>query len=282
MKTEQQDNQDVAQTIAEIDLANSQFLRSESDNVAHVEQIELSDEAIAAVNAERIANYRQRAKNERARGVKSLAVRHQGVAALVEKVDINVPAVAAIFERWFASMEFGIHVIKRRGAIVLGEARAEKLVEAMTTKIAALSDEANKSLVIMRAAQVNATTDAEVNGMPLLDPVFAKPAASHEIQLRSREAKKLLEVFKVTDQILTIGVKLEWNDAFTARQSATLNDTFRDGMKDLSKFLGTTVKGMKNKMSPLDAPAATASAGEPAPAANDTAENAGGTVEQAA
>lgn len=246
------DAREDAQTIAEIELANAQFARSESDNATMVPQVELSEEAIAAVNEERIATYRARAKAQRARGVKSLAERHQGVPAILEQVKIDVPAVAALVERWYASMEFGIHVLKRRGAIVLGDKRAEALHAAMEEQLVELEKRAKASMVIVENALKEATTNAAVADTPLLLPTFAKPAADHEIQMRTREAKRLLEVFKTYDRVLAMCVTLEWNDAFTSKQIATLTDEFRDGMKGLSKFLGQTVRGMKNKVSPLD------------------------------
>lgn len=265
MTTEQHDNIELAQTLAEVDLADKQFARSDSGAEAHVEQVALSEEAIAAVNAERIANYRQKAKAERARGVKSLAVRHEGVAAVIEPVTINVPAVAAILERWYASMEMGIYVVKRRGAIVLGNARAKQLTDAIDSKIAKLEAQAKTALTVVEKALADAELNALTAGMEMLKPTFAKPAAQHEVQMRFREAKKLLEVFKAYDKALTICVTLEWNEAWTSDQIGTMVDEFRNGMKDLSKLLGQTVRGMKNKVSPLDEPAA----GEPA--ANDTA-----------
>jgi hypothetical protein len=135
----------------------------------------------------------------------------------------------------------------------------------MNAKIAGLDELAKKNLGVVNEALKNAQTDSDVAGTELLLPMFAKPAAEHEIQMRSREAKKLLEIFKLYDNVLSVGITLEWNEVYTSGQNGTMTDEFRDSMKDLSKFLGQTVRGMKNKVSPLDEPAADGAA-----AANDT------------
>lgn len=259
----QQENREVATAIAEIELANNQFQRVEDGGDVAVQAVQLTPEAIASVNEQRIAVYRQRARNERARGIKNLALRHDGVAALIEPVALNVPAVAAIFERWYSAMEFGLYVVNRRGSLVLGAARAEKLVEAIRNKMATLEEDAKTALGAVQAKMADVETNAAVENTEVLNPVFAKPAATHEVQMRTKDAKRLLEVFKRNDQVQTIAIKLQWNEALTDAQLDNINDTFRSGMRDLSTFLSKTLRGMKAKVSPLDeAPASPAAAND--------------------
>lgn len=254
-------NNEVRQAIAEIDHADGQLSASMVDGAVVTQ--ELSPTATRAVSDSQIEMYRKRAQLQRVRGRANLAFRHEGIASILANVTISERTIASAFERMFAGMENGIYVLSKRGEQVLGESQAEKLNTMMNNIIEKLEESARIDLAGVNLKLEQAKSESDLYGTELLTPTYAKPAAQHEVQLRTKTAKRVLDVFKKQDEAMVGLVKLSWNDAVDDSHVELHAEQVKKNLRELSIFLGKTVKGMKNRVMP-DVDAAPA-------AANDTA-----------
>lgn len=206
---------------------------------------------LGSVSADNVDILRNKARRQREKGIENLARRHEGVASIIANVELNERVVASAFERFFATIETGIHVISKSGPMFVGEAAAAKLeasiierVEAMEARITGEIERSRVSL------NVHASRD------DWLKPTYTRPAAAHEVQLRTRLANRVLGVFRKQDEFVVILNQLCWNEE--AEQDAIEMEelAIKKEMRGLAQFISRTLRGMRNKVAPKETVAA--------------------------
>lgn len=207
-------------------------------------------DAIAAgvsrvVREDEVQKLRQRAQRERARGVENLSRRHDGVASVVAEVKINERVVASAFERFFAGIENGVHVITKRADLFVGEKNADQIQQTIVSKVAAM-----ELRIMQQLDQVKVPMELHSASEGFLMPTYTNPAAAHKVQLRTKLALRIMNVFKKQDEFVVTLNALAWNDEVEADAIEQEEQQIKKEMRDLANFIGRTVRGMRNKVAP--------------------------------
>lgn len=239
------------QVIAEVDQASNMADQALDDSRPAPVAGSVDAQVIGSVEAANVELLRNRAKRQRARGIESLQRRHDGVASIVTQVQLNERVVASAFERFFATIETGIHVITKSGAMFVGDAQAQKLEQAIIERVAEMEARIDGEIARTRVA-----LGVHQSRSDWLKPVYTKPAADHEVQLRSRLANRVLAVFRKQDEYVVMLQQMVWNDE--ADQDAVEMEelAIKKEMRGLAQFIRRTLNGMRNKVAAKDAPAA--------------------------
>jgi hypothetical protein len=201
-------------------------------------------DSVTAVNVDILRN---KAKRQREKGIENLARRHDGVASVIAHVQLNERVVASAFERYFATIETGIHVISKSGAMFVGEAAAAKLEESIVERVTSMEERISGELTRIRVS-----LDVHASRSDWIKPVYTKPAADHEVQLRTRLANRVLAVFRKQDEFVVVLNQLCWNDEaeLDAIEMEELN--IKKEMRGLAQFISRTLRGMRNKVAPKE------------------------------
>lgn len=221
----------------------------------------VDESVLNAVSAANIDVLRNKAKRQRAKGIENLQRRHDGVASIITSVQLNERVVASAFERYFATIETGIHVISKSGAMFVGETAAEKLLQTIVDKITEMEQRIDGELARQRVA-----LEIHQARSDWLKPSYTRPAADHEVQLRTRLANRVLGIFRKQDQFVVMLTQLVWNDE--AEQEAVEMEelAIKKEMRSLAQFIQRTLTGMRNRVAPKAAETAadvtSAAAGE--------------------
>ena len=197
------------------------------------------------VREDEVQKLRQRAQRERARGVENLGRRHDGVASVVDEVKINERVVASAFERFFAGIENGVHVITKRADLFVGEKNADQIQQTIVKKV-----EAMEQRIMQQLDQVKVPMELHSASEGFITPTYTAPAAVHKVQLRTKLAHRILKVFKKQDEFVVTLNALAWNDEVEADAIEQEEQQIKKEMRDLANFIGRTVRGMRNKVAP--------------------------------
>lgn len=199
---------------------------------------------IKVVSDSEVDMLRERAKRERLRGQKNLTRRYDGVASVLKKVKINERVIGSAFERFFYVIENGIFVITRRGAMFLGDAAAEKLLDTIVGKITEME---SKVAADLAGVQIQVSVHKEVPGF--VTPEYTKPSAEHEVQLRTRLSSRVVGLFESQDQIIANLQTLHWNGAVEISAIEDQEAQLKRDIRALATFIARTLRGMRNKVS---------------------------------
>lgn len=211
----------------------------------------VDSQVLGAVSEVSVDILRNKARRQREKGIENLARRHDGVASLITIVRLNERVVASAFERYFATVETGIHVITKSGAMFVGEAAAAKLEASIVERITEMEERINGEL-----ARIRVSLQVHESRADWIKPTYTKPAAEHEVQLRTRLANRVLAVFRKQDEFVVVLNQLCWNDEaeLDAIEMEELN--IKKDMRGLAQFISRTLRGMRNRVAPKEAPAA--------------------------
>jgi hypothetical protein len=210
------------------------------------ERAALTQKAIKAITETEVDFLRQRAQKERKRGQKSLARRHDGVASILLTVKINERVTGSSFERFFPIIENGIHVIAKRGEMFLGANAAEKINQTILEKISEMENSVAADLAGVR-------TQLEMaQRTNFIQPTYISPASEHQVQVRSRLGKRVLDALILQDEVLCGLQTLAWNGEVEEVQIDAQEVRIKKSVKELAKFIARTLRGMRSKVEPKD------------------------------
>ena len=210
----------------------------------------IDEQVLGAVSADNVDILRNKARRQREKGIENLARRHDGVASVITRVQLNERVVASAFERYFATIETGIHVITKSGAMFVGDAAAAKLEESIVERIVTMEERIGGEL-----ARIRVSLDVHASRADWIEPTYTRPAGDHEVQLRTRLANRVLAVFRKQDEFVVILNQLCWNDEaeLDAIEMEELN--IKKEMRALAQFIMRTLRGMRNRVAPKLVPA---------------------------
>lgn len=211
----------------------------------------IDEQILGAVSADNVDILRNKAKRQRQKGIENLARRHDGVASILANVQLNERVVASAFERYFATIETGIHVISKSGPMFVGEAAAAKLEASIIERVDSMEARIKEEIARSRVSlDVHASRDGWIK------PTYTKPAAEHEVQLRTRLANRVLGVFRMQDEFVVILNQLCWNDEADQDAIEMEELAIKKEMRGLAQFISRTLRGMRNKVAPKEIVAA--------------------------
>ncbi|MGX9712649.1 hypothetical protein ACWYXJ_00175 [Janthinobacterium lividum] len=196
---------------------------------------------VSIISESEVVALRERAQRQRARGVKQLSNRHDGVASILVTVSLNERSVGSAFERWFSSIENGIYVTWKRGEMFVGKAGAEVLMQMITDKVGELEADASASEKSVQQSMQMMLTDSSVL------PMYTSPAAKHEVQLRTLLSKRVLSVIERNDRTLTNLVKLQWNGEVGQDEIEAQEGKVKKGLRELAGLLNRTVRAFRQR-----------------------------------
>lgn len=229
--------------IAEVDMAANMAEQALDDSRPAPAANSVDEQVLSAVSAANVDILRNKAKRQREKGIENLARRHDGVASVLANVMLNERVVASAFERYFATIETGIHVINKSGAMFVGEAAAAKLEASIVERVDAMAERIKGEIERSRVSlSVHASRDGWIK------PTYTRPAAEHEVQLRTRLANRVLGVFRMQDEFVVILNQLCWNEEADQDAIEMEELAIKKEMRGLAQFISRTLRGMRNKV----------------------------------
>jgi len=229
--------------IAEVDHAASMAEQALDESRPAPVAGSVDEQVMGAVEASNVEMLRNKAKRQRERGIQNLARRHDGVASIITQVQLNERVVASAFERYFATIETGIHVISKSGAMFVGEAQAAKLEQAIVDRVTEMETRIDDEI-----AKVRVVLNVHKERADWLKPTYTKPAADHEVQLRSRLANRVLAVFRKQDEFVVMMQQMCWNDEADLDAIEMEELAIKKEMRGLAMFIRRTLTGMRSKV----------------------------------
>ncbi|MEW5890673.1 MAG: hypothetical protein AB1768_16920 [Pseudomonadota bacterium] len=185
------------------------------------------------------------AKRQRDYGRKLLQRRTGGFASIMRDVKLNNAVLAAAFERFFPIIEQCAYLVARHGAATLGEAAAEQILERLNAMAAEALADRKKELA---AAQALSGETAVTMGDAFVTPHFTQPAYTGSVQIRTPYARSVLDLFVISDAILTEAETLYWNQV---RSLSEKNDEALRAKRvvfPLFQFAASTIRHLHRKM----------------------------------
>jgi len=246
-------NTDARSAIAEVVMAHNMADQALDDSRPAPAANTVDDQVLGAVAQVNVDILRNKAKRQREKGIENLARRHDGVASVIARVELNERVVASAFERYFATIETGIHVITKSGAMFVGEAAASKLEASIVERVTSMEER-----IVGELSRIRVSIDVHTSRTDWITPTYTKPAADHEVQLRTRLANRVLAVFRKQDEFVVVLNQLCWNDEaeLDAVEMEELN--IKKEMRGLAQFISRTLRGMRNKVEPKETDSAAA------------------------
>jgi len=249
--------------LAQLDQATMQAQQSISEEGlpagANADQVVLQ-----AAEDTRVQVLRNRAKRQRDRGVQGLARRHDGVASVVREVQLQERVVGSAFERYFATIENGIHFISKLGGFFVGDSNAEKLLDQIKTRVKEMEDRVNTE-----ADQIAVVLDAHRSNNEWIIPEYTNPAAKHQIQVRTPLANRVATVFVIQDKYLQQLNQLVWNGEAESDAVEQSEYQIKQDVRGLAQFIAKTLRAIQNKTEAKKAPEAPAVQQQPETAQPD-------------
>ncbi|HVB49433.1 MAG TPA: hypothetical protein VNF69_13705 [Burkholderiales bacterium] len=176
---------------------------------------------------------------------KLLAHRTGGFASRLREVQINNGVLAAAFERFFPVIERCTYLLARHGGAALGDASAEKLLERIREMTEEIHADRAKEL---EAAQAYNGEQSVKMGDRFITPGFTAPALTGTVQLRTPQADRALDIFLISDQVLTEFETLYWNQL---RSVSDRNDQMlrsKKVVRPLFAFAAATTRNLYRRM----------------------------------
>lgn len=214
-----------------------------------------------AADDTRVQVLRNRAKRQRDRGVQGLARRHDGVASVLREVQLQERVVGSAFERYFATIENGIHFISKLGGFFVGDTNAEKLLDQIKTRVKQMEDRVNTE-----ADQIAVVLEAHRSNTEWIVPQYTNPAAKHQIQVRTPLANRVATVFVVQDRYLQQLNQLVWNGEAESDAVEQSEYQIKQDVRGLAQFIAKTLRAIQNKTEAKKAPEAPAAQQQTEPA----------------
>lgn len=229
--------------IEEVDAASQLAAQALDDTHPAVPSTSVDAQVIGAVSADSADILRNKAKRQRMKGIENLARRHDGVASMVVTVKLFERVVASAFERYFATIETGIHVINKSGAMFVGVKAAAQIEESIIERIDAMEVRIKAEI-----ARLKVSMDVHQSREDWIVPSYTKPAAEHEVQLRTRLANRVLAIFRSQDEFIVALNQLSWNDEADADAIEMEELNIKKELRGLAQFIQRTLRGMRNRV----------------------------------
>lgn len=226
----------------ELDTAAQLSQQSLSDDATPAGAVSTDQAVMEATDEARVQQLRNRAKRQRDRGVQGLARRHDGVASLIRTVVLQERVIGSAFERYYASVEHGIHFMSKLGGFFVGDANAEKLLETIKTKIADMEQR-----IGAEAGQISMVLEAHAQNTDWIVPQYTNPAATHTIQIRTPLANRVASAFVKQDEYLQQLNQLVWNGEAEGDAVEQSEYQIKKEVRDLAQFIARTLRGIQNK-----------------------------------
>jgi hypothetical protein len=229
------------EALTELDTAHQLAQQSMSD--APAPSVGTADQAVLqATDDARVQQLRNRAKRQRARGIEGLARRHDGVASIVRTVVLQERVIGSAFERYFASIEHGIHFMTKLGGFFVGDDNADKLLDTIKTKIAEMEQR-----ITAEAGQISVVLEAHAENADWIVPQYTNPAATHAVQIRTPLANRVASAFLKQDQYLQQLNQLVWNGEAEGDAVEQSEYQIKKEVRDLAQFILRTLRGIQTK-----------------------------------
>lgn len=243
------------EALSELDASAQLSQQSLSDEVTPSTGLNADQAVLQATDDARVQQLRNRAQRQRARGVQGLNRRHDGVASLIRNVALQERVIGSAFERYFASIEQGIHFISKLGGFFIGDANAEKLLETIKTKVIEIEQR-----LATESGQISVVLEAHAENKDWIVPEYINPAAKHEVQIRTPLANRVASAFLKQDQYLQQLNQLVWNGEAESDAIEQSEYQIKKEVRDLAQFIARTLRGIQSKTEVTKAPAPAAAA----------------------
>jgi hypothetical protein len=230
--------------LRELDTASQLAQQSVSDDAAPITAAAgNADEAVLqATDDARVQQLRNRAQRQRARGIQGLARRHDGVASIIRTVELQERVIGSAFERYYASIEHGIHFIAKLGGFFVGDENADKLMDTIKTKITEMEQR-----IATEHGQISAVLEAHAENSDWIVPEYTNPAAKHTVQIRTPLANRVAGAFLKQDEYLQQLNQLVWNGEAEGDAVEQSEYQIKKEVRDLAQFILRTLRGIQNK-----------------------------------
>jgi hypothetical protein len=189
---------------------------------------------------------RQRAQRQRDRGRRELERETSGAIGLVVKVSLNDRSIASHYERFAGLIDNAVYVLGRRGALVLGVERSEKLMEQAQELISAyafMASEAQRSTDALVAEQSAAQLEWET-------PTYQKPTLELEVHVKSKAGAKIAAAAHQWDRAIYNLSVMSWNDTASDSQIDDARQRERNALGRVFNFMSQIVTGMRKATQP--------------------------------
>lgn len=194
---------------------------------------------------------RARAQKERARGLKSIERRYDGIASVMMDIKLNERVVGSAFERFFPVIENGLYIITKRGEMFMGAKQTEQIMGMIKDKITVMESNISTDM-----AGLKIQLDVHGERDDFLKPTYIKPASEHKIQLRTPMAVRIAKVFQEQDKIIMNLQTLAWNGEVEGSAIDDQELRIKKDIRDLATFIARALRGMRNRVAPKEKPAA--------------------------
>lgn len=211
--------------------------------VAEIKGNSVVQSVVNAVTDNEVTQLRERARKERARGKENMAKRYEGVASVIIPVEISERVVGSAFERFFPVIENGMYVISKRGEMFMGTKATEAVLETISSKVAAMEQNVAADL-----AGLKIQMDVHGSSDDFITPEYVKPAASHQVQVRTRMAAAVCKLFIKQDEVVKTLQTLAWNGQVENSSIDEQEYKIKKEVRDLAQFIARTLRGMRNKV----------------------------------
>lgn len=218
-------------------LTEIQEAQSAMDSAEHA-----TETGSAEPSAAEIAQFRDRARKQRERGVKNLERRYSGVISAMRDVQLNERVVGSAFQRFFPTMENGLYVIQRRGAMTLGEKGAQMVLSEIDQRVAHILASTEKELSILKQRVAIGS-----QGTTWMTPEYIQPAAAHQVQIRTPRAIKMVEIFEKKDELVSGMQSLVWNFEMETVEVEKAELLLKQELRDIFNFIRRTLRGMETQ-----------------------------------
>lgn len=254
------DDGQIDQTLNEIDaVAHQAQLATEADSAnaaddagstgaqdatTSAEPVEETEEARVEREAERLRRaqtLRDRAKRQRDRGRRELERTFVGVVGLQSKVTINDRALASHFVRFAGLIDNTVYLLGRRGALVLGADKAEKLLEKLQELVQVYVDmgaEALRSTAALVETRSAATLDWVV-------PTYQNAVLEMDLHIKTKLGAKLVRGAHDWDKAIYNLSILSWNEEAKESQIDEARRNERNALARAFNFTLQIITGLR-------------------------------------
>lgn len=240
-------NAEARQAIEEVDAASQLVADALGDAPSPTNGALVDAQVQDAVSVASVDILRQKAQRQRQKGILHMARRHDGIASVVVNVTLRERVVASAFERYFTTIETGIQVISKSGAMFVGAKHADKLMQTIVDRIDAMEKRIKGELERLRV-----TMDVHQSRSDWIVPTYTRPAADHEVQLRTRLANRVVSIFRMNDEFVVALNQLSWNDESDTDAIDLAEFEIKKDLRGLADLIRRTLRGMRSKVTTLE------------------------------
>lgn len=184
---------------------------------------------------------RNRAKRQRSRGRRELGRTFTGALSVETDLKLNDQAIASHFERFFGLIDNTLYLIARRGAVILGPDKSEKLMDKVEELIDEYASTASTSLRSSTALLV----DGEKANFDWIVPKYQKEALAIQVHVKTRLGLKIVSAFKEWDQVVHNLSVLAWNEMGSDSQVDEARRVERNAIGAIFRFILEIVIGIQ-------------------------------------